>query len=105
MANSDSDNELEMEVIKEARLEKESTVEPPKSVDLKDSDEDSDEQDSDDDEDIITTGTVVKEADILIHPRGGCPIHPFRKTFKEKKVIAKNEKFCEKCFCYICDIE
>ncbi|CAG5112690.1 Oidioi.mRNA.OKI2018_I69.chr2.g6877.t1.cds [Oikopleura dioica] len=105
MANSNSDNELEMEVIKEARLEKESIVEPQKSVDLKDSDEDSDEQDSDDDEDILTTGTVVKEADILIHPRGGCPIHPFRKTFKEKKVIAKNEKFCEKCFCYICDIE
>lgn len=92
-----------MEVLKEGREEKE-VVSEQRPLDVVDSDSD-DGQDSDSDDDLVTTGTVLKEAEILVHPRSGCPIHPFRKTFKEKKIFAKNEKYCEKCFCYICDIE
>ena len=105
MTNSESDNEIEMEVLKEAR-EKE-PVSEPKIQPIEDSGSEDGHEDSGEssDDDLIATGTVVKEAEILVHPRSGCPIYPFRKTFKEKKVIAKNEKFCEKCFCYICDIE
>ncbi|CBY20935.1 unnamed protein product [Oikopleura dioica] len=104
MTNSESENEIEIEVIKEAR-EKEPVSEPKiQAIEDSGSENGQDSEESSDD-DLIATGTVVKEAEILVHPRNGCPIHPFRKTFKEKKVIAKNEKFCEKCFCYICDIE
>ena len=47
----------------------------------------------------------LKGAEVMIHARGDCPIHPFQKTFKEKKLIENNENFCDKCFCYICDVK
>ena len=52
----------------------------------------------------VVVGDVIKTAEVMIHPRADCPIYPFKKTFKPTKVIYENEKFCEKCFCYICDI-
>ena len=52
----------------------------------------------------VVVGDVIKTAEVMIHPRSDCPIYPFKKTFKPTKVIYENEKFCEKCFCYICDI-
>jgi hypothetical protein len=104
MTNSESDNEIEMEVLKESR-EKEPVLEPKIHAIEDSGSEDGQNSGESSDDDLIATGTVVKEAEILVHPRSGCPIYPFRKTFKETKVIARNEKFCEKCFCYICDIE
>ena len=61
--------------------------------------------DSDMSDDEIMPGDVIKEGDVMIHPRADCPIHRnFRKTFKQTKIIPENELFCEKCYCYICDI-
>ena len=70
----------------------------------------SDEDDNEDadgghptEEDVVV-GDVIKTAEVMIHPRSDCPTYPFKKTFKPTKVIYENEKFCQKCFCYICDI-
>ena len=41
----------------------------------------SDEQSADED-DLLASVTVVKGAEVMVHHRGDCPIHPFRKTFK-----------------------
>ena len=48
---------------------------------------------------------LLQTGEIMIHARGDCPIYPFEKTEKEKLVIPANEKYCEKCFCYICDVK
>ena len=60
--------------------------------------------DSDMSDDEIVAGDVIKQGDVMIHPRSDCPVHSFKKTFKQQKVIPENELYCEKCFCYICDI-
>ena len=60
--------------------------------------------DSDMSDDEVVAGDVLKEGDIMIHPRSDCPLYQFKKTFKQQKIIPENELFCPKCFCYICDI-
>ena len=44
----------------------------------------------------------VKKAAVMVHHRDACPEFPFEKDSNSE---AKNKLFCEKCFCYICDIE
>merc|ERR1711917_40324 len=118
MTNSDDQNEeLESEVLVPARSRgqpsddrpSEQSTEETNEIKLPDlsSDEDNDgdqgrpaEEDGPD----VVVGDVIKTAEVMIHPRADCPIYPFKKTFKPTKVIYENEKFCEKCFCYICDI-
>ena len=74
------------------------------------SDEDDDDDDAErrpqaeEDGPDVVVGDVIKTAEVMIHPRADCPTYPFKKTFKPTKVIYENEKFCQKCFCYICDI-
>ena len=45
--------------------------------------------------------TKVKKAEVLVHPRHACPEFEFNKS----KDDSENKRHCEKCFCYICDIE
>ena len=61
-------------------------------------------QSAEEDSQDVVVGDVIKTAEVMIHPRADCPVYPFKKTFKPTKIIYENEKFCEKCFCYICDI-
>ena len=56
----------------------------------------------DDDEDCIVV--AVNKADVLPHCRADCPIEKYAPTENVKIGPFKdNAKFCDKCFCYICD--
>merc|ERR1712168_601632 len=111
MTNSDDQNEeIESELLVPGRTRGSDDRPEPKGdtkeielPDLSSDEENGEPSDGETAEDVVV-GDVIKTADIMIHPRSDCPIYPFKKTFKPTKVIYENEKFCEKCFCYICDI-
>ena len=46
----------------------------------------------------------MNKADVLPHCRADCPIYKYTPTENVKiGPYEDNEKFCEKCFCYVCD--
>ena len=58
------------------------------------------DEESDDDCVVVE----CKQADVLPHCRADCPIEPYKATENVKiGAFEDNAKFCDKCFCYICD--
>ena len=54
------------------------------------------------DEDCVVV--ECRQADILPHCRADCPVYPYKFTENVKiGAFEDNAKFCDKCFCYICD--
>jgi len=47
-----------------------------------------------------------RQADILPHCRADCPVEPYSFTENVKiGAFENNAKYCDKCFCYICDVK
>lgn len=55
------------------------------------------------DDDMLTM-TVVEFATIHAHARADCPVHMFA-TDITGAAHEENRKFCDKCYCYVCDEE
>nr|CAB3261731.1 uncharacterized protein LOC100177267 [Phallusia mammillata] len=54
------------------------------------------------DDDIEIVG--CKQAEVMSHIRADCPIHNFVQVDSvTRPAVPANEKYCSKCFCYICD--
>ena len=85
------------------------------SVQVNSAPEDDDPADDSEDDTagLNTSGDIlkikeVKPAVIWSHLRANCPVHQFAKlkgTWSLTAVHKANEVFCDKCFCYVCDVQ
>lgn len=58
------------------------------------------------DEDISVRVDQLAESFTLTHPRHSCPkFNKFQFTEIKNHILPENEKFCPKCFCYLCEVE
>jgi len=57
--------------------------------------------DSDSSDDIVCLGYVKPET-VLPHTRNHCAEFPYKPN---QATNDENKRYCEKCFCYVCDIE
>ena len=58
------------------------------------------------DEDLSVRVDQLAESFTLTHPRHSCPkFNKFQFTEIKNHILPENEKFCPKCFCYLCEVE
>ena len=58
------------------------------------------------DEDLSVRVDQLAESFTLTHPRHSCPkFNKFQFTEIKNHILPDNEKFCPKCFCYLCEVE